>query len=105
MFDQYEVDLVLCGHEHHYERSHPLRGAMDTQTRTPIPVDTRGDVIDATRERCTWSSVAGAVADQQPVVLPRTPLPGRDRGRPIRSRRAVPAIDLRARGRTMVGVP
>lgn len=49
LFDQYEVDLVLCGHEHHYERSHPLRGAMDTQTRTPIPVDTRGDVIDATR--------------------------------------------------------
>jgi hypothetical protein len=55
LFDQYRVDLVLCGHEHHYERSHPLRGAMGTDTRTPIPVDAGhagfngGEVIDATR--------------------------------------------------------
>jgi 3',5'-cyclic AMP phosphodiesterase CpdA len=49
LFDQYGVDLVLCGHEHHYERSHPLRGAQGTDTRTPIPVDTGNDVIDATR--------------------------------------------------------
>jgi hypothetical protein len=27
LFDRHGVDLVLCGHEHHYERSHPLRGA------------------------------------------------------------------------------
>ncbi|HEY0228306.1 MAG TPA: hypothetical protein VGC05_18375, partial [Mycobacterium sp.] len=40
---------VLCGHEHHYERSHPLRGTLPTDTRTPIPVDTRADLIDATR--------------------------------------------------------
>ncbi|HSS26102.1 MAG TPA: metallophosphoesterase family protein [Mycobacterium sp.] len=49
LFDQYRVDLVLCGHEHHYERSHPLRGELGTDTRTPIPVDTHNDVIDATR--------------------------------------------------------
>ncbi len=49
LFDQYQVDLVLCGHEHHYERSHPLRGTQDTATRTPIPVDTRTDLIDTTR--------------------------------------------------------
>lgn len=49
LFDQYQVDLVVCGHEHHYERSHPLRGEMSTDTKTPIPVDTRGDVIDVTR--------------------------------------------------------
>ncbi|CAM4425155.1 Calcineurin-like phosphoesterase [Mycobacterium basiliense] len=49
LFDKYQVDLVLCGHEHHYERSHPLRGELDSDTRTPIPVDTRTDVIDATR--------------------------------------------------------
>src|SRR6202011_2068998 len=48
--DQYRVDLVVCGHEHHYERSHPLRGTLDSETRTPIPVDTsRTDVIDTTR--------------------------------------------------------
>ncbi|HKI39092.1 MAG: metallophosphoesterase family protein [Mycobacterium sp.] len=49
LFDQYRVDLVVCGHEHHYERSHPLRGTLATDTRTPIPVDTRTDLIDATR--------------------------------------------------------
>lgn len=49
LFDQYRVDLVVCGHEHHYERSHPLRGAENTDTRTPLPVDTHGDVIDTTR--------------------------------------------------------
>ncbi len=49
LFDQYGVDLVVCGPEHHYERSHPLRGTLGTDTRTPIPVDTRGDLIDATR--------------------------------------------------------
>lgn len=40
---------MLCGHEHHYERSHPLRGSLGSDTRTPIPVDTRRDVIDTTR--------------------------------------------------------
>lgn len=49
LFDQYEVDLVVCGHEHHYERSHPLRGTMATDTRTPIPVSTRTDLIDPTK--------------------------------------------------------
>ena len=49
LFDRYGVDLVVCGHEHHYERSHPLRGTLGTDTRTPIPVDTRAEVIDATR--------------------------------------------------------
>lgn len=51
LFDQYQVDLVLCGHEHHYERSHPVRGTLDTEARMPIPVDTHEDgaVIDATR--------------------------------------------------------
>jgi 3',5'-cyclic AMP phosphodiesterase CpdA len=49
LFDRFQVDLVLCGHEHHYERSHPVRGALPTETRTPVPVDTGGGVIDATR--------------------------------------------------------
>jgi 3',5'-cyclic AMP phosphodiesterase CpdA len=49
VFDHYGVDLVVCGHEHHYERSHPVRGALPTDTRTPIPVDTRTDLIDTTK--------------------------------------------------------
>jgi 3',5'-cyclic AMP phosphodiesterase CpdA len=27
LFDKYGVDLVLCGHDHDYERSYPVRGA------------------------------------------------------------------------------
>jgi hypothetical protein len=49
LFDRYQVDLVLCGHEHHYERSHPVRGTLDTETKTPIPVETHGDVIDTSK--------------------------------------------------------
>jgi 3',5'-cyclic AMP phosphodiesterase CpdA len=46
LFDAYGVDLVVCGHEHHYERSHPVRGTTGTDTLTPQPVSTRLDVID-----------------------------------------------------------
>jgi hypothetical protein len=44
LFDQYEVDLVLCGHDHDYERSFPVRGAdppAGTSVATGAPVDTR----------------------------------------------------------------
>ncbi|MFE3770694.1 fibronectin type III domain-containing protein [Streptomyces sp. NPDC059122] len=46
LFDAYGVDLVLCGHEHYYERSLPVRGALPNDARTPIPVATRTDVAD-----------------------------------------------------------
>ena len=46
LFDQYGVDLVVCGHEHHYERSHPIRGQRVNPTRTPIPQGTRTDIVD-----------------------------------------------------------
>jgi hypothetical protein len=49
LFDRYGVDLVVCGHEHHYERSHPIRGAQPTDTLTPIPVATRTDVVDTSK--------------------------------------------------------
>ena len=49
LFDQYGVDLVVCGHEHHYERSHPIRGQQSNVTLTPIPAATATDVIDTTK--------------------------------------------------------
>ncbi|MBV9313127.1 MAG: metallophosphoesterase family protein [Pseudonocardia sp.] len=49
LFDQYGVDLVVCGHEHHYERSHPIRGQLPTDTRTPIPTQTGTDVLDTSK--------------------------------------------------------
>jgi Calcineurin-like phosphoesterase/Purple acid Phosphatase, N-terminal domain len=49
LFDRYGVDLVVCGHEHHYERSHPIRGAEANQTLTPKPAAVATDVIDTTK--------------------------------------------------------
>lgn len=46
LFDRYGVDLVVCGHEHHYERSHPVRGAQPSDTLTPVPRGDRRDVVD-----------------------------------------------------------
>ena len=44
LFDRYEVDLVLCGHDHGYERSFPVRGREvrpdGTGTGRPHPVTT-----------------------------------------------------------------
>jgi hypothetical protein len=49
LFDKYGVDLVLCGHEHDYERSLAVRGVVTgSETLTPNPVSTRTDVIDST---------------------------------------------------------
>lgn len=48
LFDRYGVDLVVCGHEHHYERSHPIRGQEHNATRTPVPASKRTDVVDTT---------------------------------------------------------
>lgn len=49
LFDRYNVDLVVCGHEHHYERSHPIRGQEANQTLTPKPAATATDIIDTTK--------------------------------------------------------
>jgi hypothetical protein len=49
LFDQYGVDLVVCGHEHHYERSHPIRGQQPTDTRTPIPTQTSVEILDTSQ--------------------------------------------------------
>jgi hypothetical protein len=48
LFDRYGVDLVVCGHERHYERSHPIRGQQANATLTPIPAATQTDMIDTT---------------------------------------------------------
>jgi hypothetical protein len=44
LFDQYQVDLVVCGHDHDYERSFPIRGYDPMQgvdRTTGSPVETR----------------------------------------------------------------
>src|SRR2546421_10877980 len=49
LFDRDGVDRVVCGHEHHYERSHPIRGAQPNDTLTPIPVATDVSTVDTTQ--------------------------------------------------------
>jgi hypothetical protein len=49
LFDRYGVDLVVCGYEHHYERSHPIRGQEANRTLTPKPAAVATDVIDTTK--------------------------------------------------------
>ncbi|WP_409181441.1 purple acid phosphatase family protein [Amycolatopsis sp. VS8301801F10] len=49
LFDRYGVDLVLCGHEHDYERSLAVHGVVaESETLTPNPVSDATDDIDTT---------------------------------------------------------
>jgi hypothetical protein len=50
LFDKHGVDLVLCGHDHDYERTHPVRGVDRTSaTLTPHVASTRTDLVDTTK--------------------------------------------------------
>ncbi|GII55467.1 hypothetical protein Pth03_38560 [Planotetraspora thailandica] len=50
LFDKYQVDLVVCGHEHNYERSLAVRGVVSgSETLTPNPVSSRTDMIDTSQ--------------------------------------------------------
>jgi hypothetical protein len=50
LFDRFGVDLVVAGHEHHYERMKPVRGFdASTATMRPQPVSDDIDVIDTSR--------------------------------------------------------
>ena len=51
LFDRYGVDLVVCGHEHHFESSLAVRGVDPNGTATlrPRVADTHTDVIDTSK--------------------------------------------------------
>ncbi len=52
LFDKYEVDLVLHGHEHDYERTYPVRGYEPGDFGTvvaPNPGQTAGETVDTRR--------------------------------------------------------
>lgn len=51
LFDRYGVDLVVSGHEHHYERSHPVRGtAAGSDLLTPAVAAGPGEgAVDTTQ--------------------------------------------------------
>jgi hypothetical protein len=72
LFDTYGVDLVVCGHEHHYERSHPIRGHEPNVTRTPIPASTATDIID-TRQGTVHMVIGGGGTSRPSNALFFTP--------------------------------
>jgi hypothetical protein len=75
LFDKYGVDLVVGGHEHHYERSLAIRGQQQNQTLTPIPVSSKLDVVDTTKG--TVHMVIGGGGTSAPsnqLFYPGTPL-------------------------------
>ena len=50
LFDRYGVDLVVAGHEHHFERTFPVRGVLPRSSLlTPAPQATDASVVDATK--------------------------------------------------------
>ena len=51
LFDRYGVDLVVCGHEHHYERTKSVRGVdpAGAATLRPMVVSDQLDVVDTSK--------------------------------------------------------
>ena len=47
LFDKYGVDLVVAGHEHHFERTFPVRGVLSGSTLlTPAPQSSDPSLMD-----------------------------------------------------------
>jgi Purple acid Phosphatase, N-terminal domain/Calcineurin-like phosphoesterase len=64
LFDKYEVDLVLSGHDHDYERSYPVRGydkGAHGTVVSPNPDQTKGAAVD-TRRPAVASTTPGKVS-------------------------------------------
>ncbi len=58
LFDEYGVDLVLTGHDHIYERTHPVCSDGSLNTRCPIYIVTGGggrSLYPVTKEQPYWS--------------------------------------------------
>ena len=55
LFDRYQVDLVLCGHDHDYERSFPVRGA-DTDAGREVAT---GAAVNTLRPRPVTTTDSG----------------------------------------------
>ena len=60
LFDRFGVDLVVCGHEHHYERTHAIREPCQP-TRRRRTRSTRNRITSTpARARFIWSSAVEA---------------------------------------------
>jgi Purple acid Phosphatase, N-terminal domain/Calcineurin-like phosphoesterase len=101
LFDAYGVDLVLAGHEHHFERSHPVRGVLPgSSLLTPAPVCTapvrRRDLAEVdTRFGTVHLTIGGGGHPYQPPARRRhgqhegIVIAGVEPGNPLVQRRSV----------------
>jgi hypothetical protein len=64
LFDRYQVDLVLSGHDHDYERSFPVRGADADAGREAIT----GAVVDTLRPHPVTTTDSGVFDTRQGTV-------------------------------------
>ncbi len=74
LFDAYGVDLVLCGHEHDYERSYTLHGYdPGSATLSPKVISTRTDIVDSTQGTVYLVLGGGGFVLPTNVFNPTTP--------------------------------
>lgn len=67
LFDRYQVDLVIAGHEHHYERTFPIRGVVaGSSLLTPAAQGDNPAVLD-TRDGTVHMTIGGG---GHPAVTP-----------------------------------
>jgi Calcineurin-like phosphoesterase/Purple acid Phosphatase, N-terminal domain len=67
LFDRYGVDLVVAGHEHHFERTFPVQGVLPgASLLTPAPQATDPSVMDTTKGAVHMTIGGGG----QPVTTP-----------------------------------
>ncbi|MHB6910808.1 purple acid phosphatase family protein [Streptomyces sp. DB-54] len=70
VLDRYGVDLVLCGHDHDYERTHPVRGTDPHSLLRPAVVDDRLDAIDTSKGTVHLILGGGGTASHDDTYLP-----------------------------------
>ena len=93
LFDAYQVDLVLAGHEHCYERTFPVRGVLPgSPVATPAPRGFDRTEIDPADGTVHLTLGGGG----HPDTVPPGPEPPRDRvisgvepGSPVIQRRSI----------------
>ena len=66
LFDRYGVDIVVCGHDHDYERSFPVRGfnhdaGQDIATGTPVDTFQPNPVVDAKNADGSFDTSRGTI--------------------------------------------
>ncbi|MFF1791408.1 purple acid phosphatase family protein [Kitasatospora sp. NPDC058243] len=70
LLDRYSVDLVLAGHDHDYERTHPVRGTEPGGLLTPAVADDDLRRIDTSQGTVHLILGGGGTAGHDDVYLP-----------------------------------